>query len=76
MTETKSCPKCGTEMPSNAPAGICPACLMQAGLKSDPEDRSAPAMHPTNLTSGFVPPEPGGCRPGGTQTPEFTAIDP
>ncbi len=32
MTETKSCPKCGSALPADAPAGICPKCLLQAGL--------------------------------------------
>jgi predicted Ser/Thr protein kinase len=32
MAETKTCPKCGSELAPDAPAGICPKCLMQAGL--------------------------------------------
>ena len=32
MIETKICPKCGAEVPANAPRGICPKCLMRAGL--------------------------------------------
>jgi predicted Ser/Thr protein kinase len=32
MTETTSCPKCGADLPADAPAGICPKCLLQAGL--------------------------------------------
>ena len=32
MAESKTCPKCGAELPDNAPSGICPKCLMQAGL--------------------------------------------
>ena len=34
MAETKTCPKCGAELSPDAPAGICPKCLMQAGLGS------------------------------------------
>ena len=34
MTETQTCPKCGAELPDNAPSGICPKCLMQVGLES------------------------------------------
>ncbi|MCP4776713.1 MAG: zinc-ribbon domain-containing protein, partial [Planctomycetaceae bacterium] len=30
MSETGTCPKCGNELPENAPSGICPKCLMQA----------------------------------------------
>jgi hypothetical protein len=36
MTESKPCPKCGNTVPSGAPSGICPKCLLQAGLESDP----------------------------------------
>ncbi len=42
MTEKTICPKCGNELPSNAPAGVCPRCLLQAGLmESSPEMVSA-----------------------------------
>ncbi|MCH8924091.1 MAG: protein kinase, partial [Planctomycetes bacterium] len=58
MAQTKTCPKCGAELPADAPAGICPKCLMQAGLASDQDAGSNPQMKPTTLTSAFVPPEP------------------
>ena len=58
MSETKACPKCGAELPADAPAGICPKCLMQAGLASEQDGGSGPDMKPTTLTSGFVPPAP------------------
>ena len=41
MAETKTCPKCGAELPDNAPSGICPKCLMLAGLESEQEIGSA-----------------------------------
>ena len=58
MRETKTCPKCGAELPADAPGGICPKCLMQAGLASEQDAQSGPDMKPTTLTSGFVPPAP------------------
>ena len=58
MPETKTCPKCGADLPANAPAGICPKCLMLAGLACDQDAGSSPEMNPTTLTSCFVPPEP------------------
>ena len=58
MPETKTCPKCGAELPVNAPSGICPRCLMQAGLESEQDPGSATEMNPTTLASGFVPPQP------------------
>ncbi len=32
MAEKRTCPSCGAEMPSDAPAGPCVACLLKAGL--------------------------------------------
>jgi eukaryotic-like serine/threonine-protein kinase len=32
MSEPRRCPKCSAEMAANAPFGLCPACLMGAGL--------------------------------------------
>ncbi|MFP6693008.1 MAG: protein kinase, partial [Pirellulales bacterium] len=34
MTESTSCPKCGKVLPADAPAGVCPKCLLAAGLGS------------------------------------------
>lgn len=34
MTETKTCPKCGKVLPADAPVGVCPKCLLAAGLDS------------------------------------------
>ena len=35
MAEENHCPKCGIELPAHAPEGLCPQCLMKAGLESD-----------------------------------------
>jgi len=35
MALENHCPSCGAEVPSNAPEGVCPQCLMQAGLDND-----------------------------------------
>jgi predicted Ser/Thr protein kinase len=66
MAEKTNCPKCGAALPANAPKGLCPQCLMKAGMKNGGEDKKAdPAdlggAGPTSDTSssGFVPPEPG-----------------
>jgi tRNA A-37 threonylcarbamoyl transferase component Bud32 len=34
MAKTKTCPKCGKNLPSDAPVGVCPKCLLAAGLDS------------------------------------------
>lgn len=36
MIESRRCPQCGTEVPADAPAGICPNCVFQMGLGSTP----------------------------------------
>lgn len=34
MTEANKCQKCGGELPLDAPGGLCPRCLLLAGLES------------------------------------------
>lgn len=48
MTDGKHCPQCGTLLPANAPAGLCPACLLRLGAAAD----SATG----GKESSFVPP--------------------
>ena len=35
MALENHCPSCGAQVPSNAPEGVCPQCLMKAGLEND-----------------------------------------
>ena len=35
MARENRCPKCGIELPANAPEGLCPQCLMKAGMADD-----------------------------------------
>ncbi len=35
MPERPRCPNCGEELPSNAPQGLCPACLLKQGMESE-----------------------------------------
>ncbi len=65
MADEKDCQQCGAELPSNAPGGVCPKCVMKLGLPTgiDPEEPPVPdaqAAVPTSATppGGFVPPEP------------------
>jgi WD40 repeat protein len=37
MTETRTCPRCGRELPDDAPRGLCPACLLGAALAGPPD---------------------------------------
>jgi TolB-like protein/Tfp pilus assembly protein PilF len=41
ISAPRLCPKCGSEIPSDAPEGGCPSCLLQAGFGSFPETRVA-----------------------------------
>lgn len=56
MNQALSCPKCNAPLPEDAPAGLCPKCLVQAGLESRPQDPTAAS--PAEALSGFVPPTP------------------
>jgi predicted Ser/Thr protein kinase len=60
MAETKTCPKCGSALASDAPAGICPKCLMQAGLGGPATvDHAAGAgtpLTPQDRSAATVPP--------------------
>jgi serine/threonine protein kinase len=51
MTAARYCPDCRCELPPNTPEGMCPQCLLKAGLGSQSEPGAPPA-------SGFVPPAP------------------
>jgi len=63
-TEERSCPKCGTELSANTSKGLCPRCLMKAGMQvgSEAPKGDSSGIHgiPTSATppGGFVPPEP------------------
>ena len=58
MAEQMICPKCSGELPENAPAGICPSCLMQAGLESLEEFGSPAETSGVVRNSRFEPPAP------------------
>ena len=48
MPEPQRCPSCNREMPANAPAGLCPACLLGGVL-----DSQSPESHP-KATAGDI----------------------
>jgi tRNA A-37 threonylcarbamoyl transferase component Bud32 len=59
MAETVHCPQCDLELPADAPQGLCPECLLKAGL--DGQRASPPWSTPPGAKSypvHFVPPEP------------------
>jgi len=60
MSHVRRCPKCGNEMPSPTASGVCPKCLLSAGLEAQSEvDPSfAPTMDSPRSGDCFVPPVP------------------
>src|SRR5262245_14221097 len=61
MSATSFCPECGTAIPASSPAGLCPRCLLQAGLESQSSARPHPRTTqspPPASSPGFVPPTP------------------
>jgi WD40 repeat protein/tRNA A-37 threonylcarbamoyl transferase component Bud32 len=42
MADRERCPRCGNELPANAPQGLCPVCLLEQGLMSGDPDSSPP----------------------------------
>ena len=56
MTSSTSCPQCGAEMPANSPAGLCPKCLLEAGLGDSQGGRPDSAEAPTLDSNQTVEP--------------------
>jgi len=46
MADARACPDCGVLLPADAPEGLCPTCLLLAGLTSGPVASGAPAIAP------------------------------
>lgn len=53
MNANRKCPGCGTEISDDAPEGLCPACLMKAGMRT-----SVPTVvaEPRDRNNTFAPP--------------------
>lgn len=57
MDQTPLCPKCGAQLAEDAPAGLCPKCLVRAGLESQGQVELDLESAPTRPAfSGFEPP--------------------
>lgn len=57
MNETHFCQECGTEIPLDAPAGLCPKCLLTAGFESHaPFDSEGERSRSSPGQTGFQPP--------------------
>ena len=66
MDEPRQCPECGKELTPDAPAGLCPECLLKQGFDSQPgSGTGVPPVEAgqepektAQYRSGFTPPEP------------------
>ena len=56
MAETRKCPECGSELSPEAPQGLCPQCLLKAGLNSDSKRDRHDRTLPTDDTAYSPPP--------------------
>ncbi len=66
MTENKTCPECGAPLPPDAPAGVCPKCLLQAGIQDAETDQEQIAAAQTLLPNS----------PSAADTPTIPPPDP
>lgn len=57
MLAQATCPRCKEELPTDAPEGLCPECLLGQAIKAADTDPFVPAMT-GYYERGFVPPEP------------------
>ena len=58
MADTNTCPKCGAELPASARAGICPPCLLKAGLGGTEAASARQSADANSSSPAFVPPTP------------------
>ncbi len=60
MSEPGKCPECGCEIPANMPSGLCPQCLLKAGLPSQAQSKVGPDTEASPKTGpgNFVAPTP------------------
>ncbi len=55
MSTNKTCSDCGTELPPDAPAGVCPKCLLKAGIEESGSAIESSADEPTLITDSAAP---------------------
>ena len=59
MAHDRRCPRCSKPLPPDVKAGICPACLLRAGLEPGSETASLNAPDGVQVTVGFEAASPG-----------------
>ena len=58
MAEQNCCSECGCELPVDSPAGLCPDCLLKAGLDSEDYAPTIDSPRPPAPGGRFEPPKP------------------
>jgi predicted Ser/Thr protein kinase len=59
MADGRRCPQCGVEVLPDAPEGLCPGCLLKAGLRAgDPSSGGPPTTGGDRRAESFVLPTP------------------
>ncbi|MCL4179099.1 MAG: serine/threonine protein kinase [Verrucomicrobia bacterium] len=59
MNTTRTCPRCGTPLPEDAPEAQCPKCLLDVGMGTQPDAAEATESE----SSGTPPPSPADLAP-------------
>jgi serine/threonine protein kinase len=57
MVAHEICPRCGADLPADAPEGLCPECLLRQSVEA-PDAGRAVAENTAPYEGGFVPPAP------------------
>jgi len=58
MADVGACPGCGANLTADSPGGLCPECLISAGLGDEGADSREVNVVTTPLPGGFLPPRP------------------
>ena len=70
------CPQCGSPLPADAPAGLCPQCLLRQGLVSGTQSTAPVSEQPAGSSASpagaFTPPEPAELA---IQLPQFEILE-
>lgn len=62
-SQVRTCPQCGRKLPLNSPGGLCPKCLLGAGLENTTAD-----------TTSHIPRSPGGLPQPGEQLGHYSIL--
>ena len=67
MNAIRTCPSCGNPLPPDAPAGLCPVCLLKTDLAAEPASRG-PVGRLTRTITVYPVTQGGSAEPASTLT--------